>query len=122
METWAVKPKTVQENKLGRTEIIPNNRAPIVAAAMAGMPKQKTICQSMLFLIMTVLKILFARCTIADAITAVVGEKKMAKAGKSTVPSPKPEKKDNIDAAKATKPINKNATKYLYVFACVLTC
>jgi hypothetical protein len=48
---------------------------------------------------------LFRKCTTAVRLMAISTGKKMAKAGNSKVPNPKPEKNDNKEAIKATNPM-----------------
>ena len=68
----------------------------------AGTPNQSKVCQCALRPISPVLKRLLRKWTMAVSIMATSAGKNKAKAGRRSVPSPKPEKKVSKEASKAT--------------------
>jgi hypothetical protein len=79
------------------------SHAPIIAAAAPGIANLKTTCQSAFLPTSIALNILFARWTTAVAAIATGKGKNNAKAGISTVPSPKPENNVKADTITATR-------------------
>lgn len=93
--------KTCEVNKAGNCIIFKSNHAPIKEARIAGTPNRISTIISVFLPTNTILKRLLQKCTTPVSATAISTGKKMANTGAKIVPSPNPEKKVRMAAAKA---------------------